>query len=127
MKKNYKRAERSSIIRYHELKIPPKLGIVERRRHVDLTAAAASANGLPGIHAARASRHTAPNAGHALLTIPMVQQGVVQRNGDHQVDVKVVEEGVAWQYKILNSAAVLRALRRKACSVVLLRGATPPQ
>ncbi len=121
---------------------------MELRRHVSLAAAAASANELPRIHAARVGRHTAPNVdmfGQALhvhkgqhaqllltikrtevnvtqiLTFPEVLQGVVQSDGGHRVDDKLVEEGVA-RHVLARSAAVLRALRRKACSVTLLFG-----
>ncbi len=43
----------------------------------------------------------------------------MQRNGGHRVDVKFVEECAAW-HVLAKSAAVLRAPRSKACSVVLL-------
>ncbi len=99
-----------------------RLRIVERRRHVGLAAAAASANGLPGIDAARVGRHSAQcrhgragsprplgttrraTADHQarraeVLTvaqaviISVVLQGVVQRDGGHRVGVEVAEGG----------------------------------
>ncbi len=50
---------------------------MEFRKHIGLAAATASANGLPGIHAARVGRHAVPN-------VDMVGQALfVNHKGQH--------------------------------------------
>ncbi len=64
---------------------------MERRRHVGLAAAAASANGLPRIHAAHVGRHTAPN-------VDMVGQAPLVHKGQHAqqlLTIKRTEVNVA--------------------------------